>query len=59
MFVPVNDLRGGTGANFIVEWASPSTVAEPVIEAVMIGTIGTTSYSFVSQGRSVRTAATN
>jgi hypothetical protein len=59
MFVPVDDLRGGTGANFVVEWASASPVTEPVIEAVMIGTIGTTSYSFVSQGRSLRPVATN
>jgi hypothetical protein len=55
VFVPEDDLRGGSGANFIVHWASASPVTEPVIEAVMIGVVGTTGYSFVSQGRSLRT----
>jgi hypothetical protein len=59
VFVPVDDIRGGTGANFVVEWASGSPETEPVIEAVMIGTVGTTSYSFVSPGRSIRTPITN
>jgi len=51
MFVPAEDVRGGSGANFLVEWAADGPMTEPVVEAVMIGTIGTTSYSFVSQGR--------
>jgi hypothetical protein len=59
VFVPEDDLRGGSGANFIVEWASAAPAAGPVIEAVMIGTVGTTSYSFVSQGRNVSAVATN
>jgi hypothetical protein len=57
-FVSADDQRGGTGAKF-VDWASPAADSEPVIEAVMIGTVGTTSYSFVSQARSFRTAAAN
>jgi hypothetical protein len=57
--VPGDDLRGASGANFIVHWASASPVTEPVIEAVMIGVVGTTGYSFVSQGRSLRTLAMN
>ena len=51
MFVPADDVRGGAGANFLVEWAADGPITEPAIEAVMIGTSGTTSYSFVSQGR--------
>ena len=54
MFVPRDDLRGGTGANFVVEWAAEGATSEPVIETVMMGSMGATSYSFVSQGRSVR-----
>jgi hypothetical protein len=57
MFVPRDDLRGGTGANFVVEWAAEGATSEPVIETVMMGSMGTTSYSFVSQGRSVRMAS--
>ncbi|HEX2136932.1 MAG TPA: DUF3124 domain-containing protein [Microvirga sp.] len=54
MFVANEDLRGGTGANFVVDWAADGPMSEPVVEAVMIGVVGTTSYSFVSQGRNTR-----
>ena len=54
IFVPRDDTRGGTGANFLVGWAAAGPIAEPVVETVMIGTVGNTSYSFVSQGRAVR-----
>ena len=53
------DLRGGTGPNFLVDWAADGPIAEPVVEAVMIGTQGATSYSFVSQGRAVRRVGAN
>jgi hypothetical protein len=32
-FVPAEDTRGGTGANFIVEWAAEGPITEPLIEA--------------------------
>jgi Protein of unknown function (DUF3124) len=51
MFVAHEDLRGGTGANFVIDWAADGPISEPVVEAVMMGVWGTTSYSFVSQGR--------
>jgi hypothetical protein len=47
------DTRGGNGANFIVDWGSAGAIAEPVMEAVMLGQIGTVGISFVSQGRAV------
>jgi hypothetical protein len=56
IFVAREDTRGGTGANFVVGWAAAGPIAEPVIETVMIGSVGNTSYSFVSQGRPVRPA---
>ena len=52
--VPVTDLRGGTGANFLVEWAAAGAIAEPLAETVMMGQVGTASYAFVSQGRAIR-----
>jgi hypothetical protein len=55
VFIPADDNRGGPGANFIVSWAGNPPIAEPLAETVMIGTVGTTSYSFVSQGRPIRT----
>jgi len=51
--VPQEDIRGGLGANFIVDWSSPETIDEPIIEAVMIGGQGTQGQSFVSVGRKV------
>ena len=52
--VPQEDIRGGLGANFIVDWSSPETIDEPFVEAIMIGGgPGTQGYSFVSVGRKV------
>jgi hypothetical protein len=38
-FVPVEDRKGGTGANFVVEWTGEGAVPEPVIEAVMTASV--------------------
>lgn len=57
VFVPARDVRGGTGANFLVHWSSAGGMPSPVIEAVMVGTIGTKSYAFVSVGRDIETEA--
>jgi hypothetical protein len=48
--VEERDTRGGSGANFIVEWRAEARVNEPIIEAVMISS-GTQGISFVSPGR--------
>ena len=53
IFIPKSDVRGGTGANFVVGWAGEGAIAEPVIEAVMIGDFANQSYSFVSTGRRI------
>lgn len=53
VFVPARDVRGGTGANFLVHWSATAAVPSPVVEAVMVGTIGTRSYAFVSVGREI------
>ena len=55
-FVPAEDTRGGTGANFVVEWAADGAITEPLIEAVMLGTIGTSGYSFTSRGTTMTIA---
>ena len=55
-FVAAEDTRGGTGANFVVEWAADVQITEPLIEAVMIGTIGTSGYSFTSRGKTMTIA---
>lgn len=53
--IPTDDVRGGTGANFIVDWAATSEIAEPVVEALMVGGIANAHYAFISQGRPTRT----
>ncbi len=49
-FVEQNDEAGGSGANFIVEWATDERGHPPLVEAVMLGTSGASRYSFVSRG---------
>ena len=44
------DMRGGAGANFIVDWAAEANVNQPVIEAIMAGYEGTKGLSFSSRG---------
>ncbi len=46
-----DDLRGGVGANFIVEWRSNQPVSQPIAEAVMISTSQQQGISFLSVGR--------
>jgi hypothetical protein len=52
--VPADDDRAGVAGNFIVDWAGNGPIAEPLVEAVMIGSQDNTSYSFVSPGRPIR-----
>jgi len=54
IFIAANDVRGGTGANFVVDWAATGEIAEPAVEALMIGSVGAGHYAFVSQGRPIR-----
>ncbi|MCG6203263.1 DUF3124 domain-containing protein [Rhodopseudomonas sp. HC1] len=54
-FVPTLDNRAGTGANFVVDWAGSGEIAEPVVEALMLGTFANGHYAFISQGRAIRT----
>ena len=59
IFIAQNDVRGGTGANFIVDWAAVGQIAEPVVEALMIGGLGAGHYAFISQGRPIKTVGSN
>jgi hypothetical protein len=52
------DTSGGAGANFIVEWLAQKQVSNPVIEAVMMNTMGNQGISFVSPGRVIKNRAT-
>jgi hypothetical protein len=59
VFIPTSDVRGGTGANFVVDWAAAGEIAEPAVEALMVGGIGAGHYAFITQGRPIRPAGKN
>jgi hypothetical protein len=59
IFIATTDTRGGTGANFVVDWAATNEVAEPVVEALMVGGVGAGHYAFISQGRPIRLVGKN
>ena len=48
--VDETDIAGGTGANFIFEWATRDSIADPLFEGVMISTSGQQGLSFTSKG---------
>jgi len=49
-----DDTAGGPGANFVIEWAGPKDMDEPIVEAVMIGQSGHAGFSFISTGKSIQ-----
>lgn len=59
VFVPAADIRGGTGANFVVDWAAAGEIVEPVVEALMFGGLGSGHYAFISQGRPIKVVGKN
>ncbi|MCB0803574.1 MAG: DUF3124 domain-containing protein [Flavobacteriales bacterium] len=44
------DTLGGTGGNFIFDWAVKNPNNKPLFEAVMVSTIGQQGLSFMTQG---------
>jgi hypothetical protein len=54
VFIAATDVRGGTGANFVVDWAATGEIAEPAVEALMVGSVGPGHYAFISQGRPIK-----
>jgi hypothetical protein len=59
VFIPTTDVRGGTGANFIVDWAADAPIGEPMIEALMLGGPRHGAICVHSQGRPVKVAGGN
>jgi len=49
-----NDTVGGRGAKFLVRWAGPPEMNEPIIEAIMVGRAGNAAVSFTSSGRTLK-----
>jgi hypothetical protein len=51
--VAEKDVKGGSGANFLVRWESADPVNLPVVESVMIGAQSGQGISFTSQAREI------
>jgi len=58
-FVEESDTSGGSSASFLVDWAAPGPVNEPVIETVMVGTLSNQGIAFTCPGRVVERPAAN
>jgi hypothetical protein len=52
--VKESDTKGGSGANFLVQWRAETKVNEPIMEAVMIGTAHSQGISFTSRGKAIK-----
>jgi hypothetical protein len=52
--VKESDTKGGSGANFLVQWRAETEVNEPIMEGVMIGTAGQQGISFTSRGKALK-----
>lgn len=48
------DKKGGTGGNFIFEWATLPSTSAPIFEAVMISTYGQQGLSFMTKGTYIK-----
>jgi hypothetical protein len=44
----------GLGANFIIQWQAEKKVNEPIIECLIIGSLGAQGFSFTTQGRIIK-----
>ena len=57
LVIDVADRRGGTGANFIVNWGAEGPVNDPIVETIMIGGSGPRGFSFSSPAKVIETPA--
>jgi hypothetical protein len=44
----------GLGANFIIQWQAEKPVNEPIIDCLIIGSLGAQGFSFTVQGRIIK-----
>lgn len=50
IIIAKGDDGGGSGGNFVFDWAVPKNCSEPLFEAVMISTTGQQGISFITRG---------
>ena len=54
IIVRESDTRGGSGANFLVEWRAETEMNEPILEGGIIGAAGQQGISFTSRGKALK-----
>jgi len=54
IIIDERDQEGGTGANFIFDWATKPNSNSPFFEAVMISTSGQQGISFTTHGQKIK-----
>ena len=52
--IDLRDMRGGSGANFIVKWAGSKELSTPIIQAVMVNNSVNRAFSFITDGYTVK-----
>lgn len=50
IIIEEQDIEGGSGANFVFDWATKNGKNPPLFEAVMISTYGQVGLSFITRG---------
>jgi len=50
IIIEEQDIEGGSGANFVFDWAMENDINPPLFEAVMISTYGQQGLSFTTRG---------
>ena len=51
--VDLRDMRGGSGANFIVKWETDQKLSTPLIQAVMVNNSGNRPFSFITNAHKI------
>ena len=54
IIIDENDISGGTGSNFIIEWKTPENCPEPLFEGIMNSTMGQQGLSFTTQSKRIK-----
>ena len=54
IFIPITEasvgIKGGRGGSILLDWGSEGAVPEPMMEALVLGSVGNGSYAFTLQG---------
>jgi hypothetical protein len=53
LFIEKSESAGGSGANFIIQWAAATETNPPIVEAVHIDNQGGRPYSFITTARAI------